>query len=158
MNQSMNTENIRHAVIEDLSQVLTLYKKLIEEEKGFDSTLLIDRGDGEERLKQRISQSDQTLLVADIEGSIKGFLLGAIAEGGSLRTIARLGLIEGVFVETSERDVGIGGRLVDKFTSWARAHGATRIQVTISAENSLSEEFFRHFSFTPYRLVLERNI
>ena len=140
---------------EDLPAVERFYGRLLAEEHGRDVTME-EQGRGEEYLAAVMGNPLATLLVAEVGDEIVGFLSGVIAAGETPRKAIKLGVIECVFVDESQRDVGMGGRLVDKFTAWARAHGAERVQVVVSAKADLSAEFFKHFSFAPYQVILER--
>lgn len=151
----MNQENVRIAVSDDLPAVERFYGRLLAEEHGRDGTME-EQGRGAEYLADVMGNPLATLLVAEVGDEIVGFLCGVITAGETPRKAIKLGVIECVFVDEAQRDVGMGGRLVDKFTAWARAHGAERVQVVVSAKADLSAEFFKHFSFAPYQVVLER--
>jgi GNAT superfamily N-acetyltransferase len=94
------------------------------------------------------------VLVAERGGEILGMvtvqLVVSTAEG------ALSGLVEDMIVSPRERGRGIGRRLLRAAERWARARGATRLQLVADRENGLALRFYARTGWRPTRLVCLR--
>jgi GNAT superfamily N-acetyltransferase len=152
---------IRAGRPEDLATFLQFYSLLLESEFAFDSTLdkeFPGRADGRQYLLDRLSKDDAIGFLAYSGEECVGYLIGSIVLAEPYRTLKKIGELESMFVFPEQREKGVGGRLMDKFTGWARARGAHRMRVVAPSANVRVIEFYRHFNFTEYDLILEREI
>lgn len=94
------------------------------------------------------------VLVAERDGQVIGMvtvqLVVSTAEGGEA------GLVEDLVVAAPHRGAGVGRRLLAFAEEWARARGATRLQLLADRENALALGFYARLGWAPTRLVCVR--
>ncbi len=94
------------------------------------------------------------VLLAEREGAIVGMitvqLVVSTAEGGDA------GLVEDLVVDEACRGAGVGRRLLDEAEEWARAQGATRLQLLADRENEPALRFYARQGWSSTRLVCLR--
>jgi GNAT superfamily N-acetyltransferase len=92
--------------------------------------------------------------VAEVKGEVVGMCtaqtLISTAEGGVVA------LIEDMVVEEGFRGRGVGRRLMESVEAWARAHGATRLQLLADRTNFQALEFYDRIGWLPTRLICLR--
>ncbi|KMJ57457.1 GCN5 family acetyltransferase [Bacillus sp. LL01] len=93
-----------------------------------------------ERIQQ---QSNSTILVAEIDGRLVGYLF---AIGGSAkRTIHSAYLVIGILEEY--RGKGIGSKLFGSVTRWAEERNLTRLELTAVTENEAGVALYKKNGF-----------
>lgn len=96
----------------------------------------------------------RVVLVAEREGRVIGMvtvqLVVSTAEG------APSGLLEDMVVDEQVRGEGIGARLLRAAERWARAHGATRLQLLADRMNRPALAFYRRMGWDGTQLVCLR--
>jgi ribosomal protein S18 acetylase RimI-like enzyme len=55
----------------------------------------------------------------------------------------------GMWVEPTERERGLGARLVDAAAAWARALGASRLDLAVSEDSDAAAALYRGLGFVP---------
>lgn len=94
------------------------------------------------------------VLVAEREGAVVGMvtvqLVVSTAEGGDA------GLVEDLVVDAACRGAGVGRRLLEEAEEWARARGATRLQLLADRENDPALRFYARQGWASTRLVCLR--
>jgi GNAT superfamily N-acetyltransferase len=92
--------------------------------------------------------------VADRDGAVVGMVTGQLlvstAEGGGSV------LVEDLVVEAAERGRGVGRRLLQAVSDWARLRGATRLQLLADRDNGPAVAFYARLGWTGTRLVALR--
>jgi len=153
---------IRKAKLTDLKAIQELNLKLFKKEaKEYDPTLSLEwtfGRSGTEYFKERITEEDGCVLVAEVKGKIVGYLAGGITETDSYRKVGRLAEIENMFVEEEYRNQGIGGKLIQKFLDWAKRQKVERVKVVAFALNYKALRFYRKHGFKEYEVVLEKEV
>ena len=100
------------------------------------------------------SPAERLVLVAERGGEVAGMvtvqLVVSTAEG------ALSGLLEDLVVAAGERGRGTGRRLVEAAEAWARARGATRLQLLADRENPPALGFYERLGWRGTRLVCLR--
>ncbi len=93
----------------------------------------------------------RAVLVADRAGEVVGMvtaqLVVSTAEG------APSAWIEDLVVDAAERGRGTGGALLRAVEGWARARGATRLQLLADRENARALAFYARMGWAGTRLV-----
>jgi GNAT superfamily N-acetyltransferase len=69
---------------------------------------------------------------------------------------ARSALVEDLVVDAAERGRGVGASLLGAIEAWARARGATRLQLLADRENAPALAFYARMGWTGTRLVCLR--
>lgn len=99
---------------------------------------------------------DETLLVAERDGSVCGLLRARVSEsaadGGMVR--ARRALVEELVVDPSQRRRGCGRALLDAAAAWARTRGARQLVLTVWEGNRDAAEFYAALGYRRISQVL----
>lgn len=84
---------------------------------------------------------------AEVVGMITAQLVISTVEGGPAA------LVEDLVVDATARGAGIGRRLVEAIALWARARGASRLQLLADAGNGPALHFYARTGWDRTRLV-----
>lgn len=109
--------------------------------------------DGEASYGREVDDPALLLLLARTGERVVGHLVGRYREPNAIRR-CRLALLESIRVAPDARGRGVGGRLVEEFLGWARAHGAEVAQVTAYAANDGARRFYARHGFTPHEVTM----
>jgi GNAT superfamily N-acetyltransferase len=142
---------IRTACTPDLDAMVGLIEQLfaLEPDYGFDAAK-VRRGLG------LLLNSEETaaLWVAELDGQVVGMCSAQIvistAEGG------RVAWVEDVVVRHDLHGSGIGRRLLDAVSTWAKRHGISRLQLLADAENAAALNFYRRLDWQTTRMICLR--
>ena len=77
----------------------------------------------------------RTGLVAEVNGQVGGFAV--------LKLVADVCELESIVVSGEVRKRGVGRVLVEASSAWARAMGASRLELEVRASNQVAIEFYR---------------
>ncbi len=151
---------IRKASIKDLKDIIELNKKLFEyESKKFDDTLNLDwSSKNKEYFKESITSEESIAIVVDDEGIIVGYLIGGIKKAEDYRKIDRIAELDNMLLLQEYRSKGIGSKLCDEFTEWAKKKGVKIVRVVASARNGLAISCYKKKGFNDYNLTLEKEL
>lgn len=97
------------------------------------------------------------VLVAVADGDVAGHLIGIFAEPSAMWTAAKAELVS-MYVRRDARGRGVGGHLVDSFTSWAKERGASRLHVTAYATNEPALRLYRSKGFASQSITLATDL
>lgn len=100
---------------------------------------------------------DALLLAAVADGTVIGHLVGLYQAASPMWLGARAELVS-TYVVPALRGNGVGTRLVENFTAWARERGATRLHVTAYTANADAVRFYRRHGFAPLSTVLAADL
>lgn len=155
----MNTDiKIRYAEPSERDTLIQLNQALFKYDQQFDDTSNMEWTQTEEAREYfaaRIADDDKLALIAEHNGEILGYLVGAIEEPAFFRRTGKIGSLENMLVLERHRGRGIGKQLVERFFAWAREHGCARVSVVASAANERSIKFYRECGFSDLALTLE---
>lgn len=159
MEQAVTVINIRDGCRSDLAEITRLERDLTHFDRAFDPTLDPDwpaSPAGREFYEARLSRTEGLALVAEEDGRVVGYLLGCLGKAAEYSTAELTAEVECLYVDPTRRGEGIGGRLVARFEEWARAAGARRLRVTVSAANRRALRFYRHRGFRLFDVLLDK--
>lgn len=97
------------------------------------------------------------VLVVAVGVDVVGHLVGTLANASAMWTGSRAELVS-MFVSSSWRGQGVGGRLVDEFVVWARERGASRLQVSAYVSNGSAIRLYRRYGFAPLSMQLVMDV
>jgi len=109
-------------------------------------------------LASQIDDPDSTLLVADADGEVLGYIF-ATNEGidyMSLRGPA--GIIQDIVVDPAHRGRGIGAMLLDAAIGVLREHGAPRVVLSTADRNEAAQRLFEKAGFRRTMIEMTREI
>jgi len=142
---------VREAGAADLPVLVRLLDLLFSLETDFRPDPRRQRRGLELMLEDR---EQRRVLVAEVAGVVRGMataqLLVSTAEG------ALSALVEDLVVDDGARRAGLGRRLLLGLEDWARARGATRLQLLADRDNRPALEFYRRLGWTTTQLVALR--
>lgn len=155
----MDAVEIRTATAEDLEGVVASNAALFAEDSGTRDPLR--NADwpavhGAKWVADRLEDPDAVVLVAS-DPAVVGYLVGTFSAPSDMWTVARAELVS-MYVRESHRTQGIGTRMVDAFTEWAKGRGATRLHVTAYATNNSALHLYHSRGFTPNSITLNKDL
>ena len=103
----------------------------------------------EEIVQEFISDETHLVIVAVINKSVQGLLIGSYRLDIDFE--CRCGLIDAIVVDEAVRNEGIGKRLFNEFVRWARSHGCTMLQVV-----NPNRKFFAKLGFKDRNVVFQQ--
>lgn len=139
------TVRFRGAEPRDVPRLVALIGELFAIETEFTA----DPARQEKGVRALLASSGAHILAAEVDSGIVGMctvqLTVSTAEGGPS------GLIEDVVVDRAWRGKGIGRALLDEAEAWARAQGASRVQLLADQRNGPALDFYagRGWTLTP---------
>jgi GNAT superfamily N-acetyltransferase len=151
---------IRWATPRDVSGLMAGVTALFAEDAGTHDPLRNARWPaqhGEKWCRELLAERNALVLVADAEGQVVGHLVGTYAAASELWLGARAVLVN-MYVAPEWRAGGVGSRLVEEFTAWARRRGAARLFVEAYAANEGAVRFYRRNGFVPMSTMLAADL
>lgn len=102
-----------------------------------------------EQIERWCDGPDSALLVAEEEGALLGLavLLTRAPSDFAGAVPRRVIVIDNLVVTSRRRRRGIGGRLLEAATAWARTHGATHVELGVHDVNREALRFYRRHGF-----------
>jgi ribosomal protein S18 acetylase RimI-like enzyme len=149
--EAMDVVRIRGATAADLDALVRLLEVLFSIEADFRP----DPARQRRGLSLLLAVPDRAaVLVAEQGGAVVGMataqLVVSTAEGGPAA------LVEDVVVLSGARGHGVGRALVGALEAWARARGASRLQLLADRENAPALRFYERLGWRGTRLVCLR--
>jgi GNAT superfamily N-acetyltransferase len=143
----MTDLTLRNAVESDADQIFALARE-------FALTFQPERAAFDEALPHLLESRDARLLVAIVDGRIRGYLLGFTHI--TLFANGRIALVEEAMIESGYRRHGIGRRLLEEFESWARTQNAAYVGLSTRRAAEFYDALGYEISATYYRKLLKR--
>ena len=98
-------------------------------------------------LRGHIGREDKMCLVADVNGGIVGFLVGAVQERPGVFMEREYGYISDVYVVATHGRRGVGKALVEEALRWFGSRRLSRVRLQTDAKNLLGLNFWRSLGF-----------
>ncbi len=108
-----------------------------------------------EQLAASMVDPDRSVLVGTIDGVVVGMALGRIE---TLRGDTRLGQLEGCYVESDARSVGVGRLLVDTLMAWFEECRCIGVDGVALPGDREGKSFFEAAGFKARLLVMHRSL
>jgi len=139
-------------VVQDLNHELFLFDSVRDPELNLEWPY---QQAGEDYFKGMIAGTIGVCFVAELDGTVVGYLAGSRKLGDeAYRPIKRTEL-ENVFVRDKYRGSGVGTALVQAFVEWSHSKGIKYIFVEAYALNEKAVMFYQKVGFAPRSLELE---
>ena len=153
---------IRRATIEDFSAIREFCSSLLAYEHGLGDKSLdlgwISGKDGEEYVRNAITNEDSCAFVAVGDSSVVGYIEGGVVDVEKYRNIGKMGKLESFYISDESRGNGIGDKLYGAFVEWAKSKKIRRLCVEVSFANEGAMRFYEKKGFGKFLAVLEREI
>ncbi len=96
-----------------------------------------------------ISAPDIGLFVAEIGNALAGFVHVIVRDTPEIPIFVRrrYAIVDGLAVRQEHRRSGIGRALMDRARAWAKAKGATSIELNVYAFNEPAQSFYRKLGY-----------
>jgi GNAT superfamily N-acetyltransferase len=97
-----------------------------------------------------LADEDHALLVVQVDAEPVGFAHVAVRDtpGIPLLVPRRVAMVDDVVIKSSHRRVGLGRALMERAHQWARAKGASEIQLTVYEFNRPAIDFYHALGYT----------
>jgi GNAT superfamily N-acetyltransferase len=146
--------SIRDWTLNDVGRIQTAWLDHVQGVARSDMRLKPDaEAEMKEWLLSRFRQRQAFGLIAEIEGTFAGFLLGRIDDWESIPPVIerrRIGIIDAVYVERPFRRQHIGSRLIDCAIDHLRTAEAVAVETTFDAWNEASAQAWHRAGFAPW--------
>ena len=156
----MCSSHVKTAELSDLEAIVELNHGLFQEDAGtYDPSMNLNwaREKGTEYFSRHIAADASFVVVAELDDTIVGYLVGHVAGASSLRPM-RMAILESMFVMRDHRCQGAGETLVEAFLTWCGQQQAQHVSVTAFARNQRAIRFYERMGFAPKNLSLERPV
>lgn len=143
---------IREAQEKDFSLILTLWEKLFQMHREIEPCFAV-LGDSRSSfgiyLKQQIRNPQARVLVAEVQGTLCGFIIGVL-QSCKPQSQGFLGHISDLYVDTPYRRQGIGRALFQEVKSWLIHRGVKGITVQVADRNREAQLFWYQMGFRDF--------
>jgi GNAT superfamily N-acetyltransferase len=145
---------IRSAKRKDIEKMVLLLEELFSIEADFQSD--------PERQMEGITMfldgcgKHKCIKVAETDGNIVGMCTTQLVVSTAQGTPAAL--VEDMVVAAGYRKKGIGRKLMQAIESWAKSHGATRLQLLADRTNGPALDFYQSIGWSATRLICLRRM
>ena len=153
------TTTIRHAQQSDLDQLVTLWQELAELHADLLPEFALSPGKGQNvraHLADLLRDDSERVFVAIENGTLIGYINGAVRENPPVFAERHIGYIADVIVTARSRQHGVGEQLVQAMNAWFRERGVRIIHLTAATGNPLAQAFWRKMGYAEY-MTLMRN-
>jgi ribosomal protein S18 acetylase RimI-like enzyme len=144
---------IRPGTLDDLTGVLPLIDKTAHFHEQLDPDRFGLKPDVAESyrgwLTRMSDDAANALVVAEVDGRIVGFALGAMQTDARIYSVGPVGFIHDLWVEEGQRRAGIGRQLVVAAIEHFRQHGAEQVRLDSAFANEPAQRLFANVGFRP---------
>jgi len=116
------------------------------------------KGDWRRFTRSHIGHKDRLCLVAELDGTAVGFLLGAILVRPRVFEHRLYGHIYDLFVDPAQRNRGVGESLVNETLAWFRSRRVEKVDLYAHMRNEMGLRFWRKMGFEPTVQIFDRRI
>ncbi|RME52343.1 GNAT family N-acetyltransferase [Candidatus Woesearchaeota archaeon] len=144
----------------DFSRLLELKQEWFEYEANNDNRL--DKSFSKKglatTLKETLADNNSIIIIARDSSVYIGFVSVQIGEAPPHAKPTNIGLIRALYVRPEARRSGVATKLIEKAHRWAKEHGATRVSVSVNAQNTQALSFYKKSGYHPRLVVLSKEL
>ena len=145
---------IRPAAADDWRRIGELSELLVRAHHAYDPSRFIpvDLLHAEvytSRVRDEIARGTMTVRVADIDGTIVGFVFAGIEPENWKELRHEAGYVHDLVVDEADRRAGVGAALVASAIEWFDARGVARIMLWTAPQNVHAQRLFHRAGFRP---------
>jgi len=149
--------SIRKASDSDLKLIQEFGSRLLNfERENYDSSLDSNWAFSDEaKAKYLVAIRERYVIIAELDGRAVGFLIGSVAtpKPGNARPIKQA-MLQNIYVDSSQRGIGVGKRLVEEFKAYCKGENVDRINVSVMAANKVAISMYEKVGFSPRSINL----
>lgn len=149
---------IRRAKNEDMAAILALMEQLIDEHRDVDPYYkeFSEYRELPEYIEETIRDRDKLLLVAEENGKVIAYFIGAVEEAPYYSAERKIGVVADTCVDKKHRRGGILKKLFKEALPWFNSKKINYIELSVDARNSAAVAAWRKLGFGDYKLRLRR--
>ncbi len=136
MTRDVAPSSVELARVDDVVELVELESMLFAEDAGVHDRYADvgwPRREGAGDFRRLLADPSCVVFVARSDGAVVGSAAGYLSESGPTRQPVTFGVLRSMYVRADARRTGIGGRLTDAFTDWARGAAAVRCASTATS-------------------------
>jgi ribosomal protein S18 acetylase RimI-like enzyme len=153
---------IRPATQADLAALGRLGALLMQTHFTFDPHRFLPPGDDpaggyEWFLETQLERSDVVVLVAELDGTLVGYVYAGLEPLSWKELRGPAGFIHDIVVDASVRRSGLARQLLEGAVDWLRQNGAPRVMLWTASQNTTAQNLFESSGFrrTMIEMTLE---
>lgn len=157
----MASATVRLAVQSDFEVVQDLNHQLFVSDSQHSQDLNTNwpyEDEGISYYKKRISGGDGVCFVAEVDGSVVGYVIGGWSHINFSAYKGKRGELENIYVLKDYRKSGVGAALMVELEKWFKENGAEYVMVNAFAKNAGAIAFYEHEGFELYSTTLWKRI
>lgn len=154
---------IRRVEPRDAAAIARLWQELSDYHVGLDERMpRPTRGSAQryaERLLQRRDDPDTRTLVAEVDGEVVGYILGAVIDlQPDLFAHQDTGFIADLYVDPAHRRQGIARELVETLNAWFERRGVRQIELQVASANPDAIAFWEAVGSRPITIRMRLSL
>jgi GNAT superfamily N-acetyltransferase len=141
----------RIATVKDIDDIVSLWNESRLYHEELDSRLsMVDNADLKVRdyYHEQLTSEDAMFYIASGNGVSIGYVCAQIQKASPVHLVQRFGLVDGLFVRSNYRRMGVGTGLFGLAKEWFRKRGITLIQLSVASRNQVGVLFRERCGFT----------
>ncbi len=152
---------IREASLRDVEAIVELNKKLADIHAEIDE--IYKRGCETSKgfrnhVESLISSENASLLVAEMDGRVAGYMIGLIEKPRPFLKLEKIGRISDAYVDFEYRKKGVGRALLNRLLEWFRSNGVEYITLSVDVRNRAGYSFWRKMGFEDWMVRMIRRV
>ena len=143
---------IRHATIQDIPQIIPLWRELSEMHGEMEPMFkIVDNAEEKfaEYLNLILTKESYSVFVAEIDSKIVGYIIAGISTTPEVFVIRRRLYIQDMMVSPEYRRKGIARKLVGEVFVLAKERDIEKMDLLAAVKNEESNKFWRAMGFEP---------
>lgn len=143
---------IASAVPGDIESLVELESRLFAEDAGIhdpNADVTWPSREGVADFEQLLADDDSVVFIARADGQAVGFTAGYASKSGPTRQPLTMGVLRSMYVHGDARGEGVGRRLTEAFTGWARDKGCAEVHVESYFDNGPARRLYERAGFAP---------
>lgn len=153
---------VRPAVTDDISSVVTLTEESGQYHADIDSRLRHDLVEDANQLREeyllgQLKEEKFFIGVAHKGNENVGYITAKISEGPPILVNRMKGVIENLFVKSSDRRRGIGTSLYHLVLEWMRRQRITKVQLSVASKNQSAIMFWKKHGYSEIMIHFEND-
>jgi GNAT superfamily N-acetyltransferase len=109
-------------------------------------------------LGTQIDASDATVLVAERQGAVIGYVYAGIEPFSWKELREAAGFVHDIVVDAAERRTGVAGALMEAATTWVREQGVGSVMLWTAAPNDGAQRVFERLGFRRTMIEMTRDV
>ncbi len=153
---------IRKYSEKDLDYIVSKQHLLSEYHRQYDEDYYRPSINSKEEFKnyiaKRINDNDFNIILAESNEIIVGYVMGWIESRPPIYDIRKVGYLSNVFVDSGERNSGVGKKLFSEIENWFKSITVDYIEIKSDARNDSTIKKFRSYGFKDLSITFYKKL